>query len=274
MKPAGVVELALFQGPVAAAAVAVTNASTTSIARATSAAVAATSLASTFLASTALAAAESAAARRSPTPYDHATRPPPQPLPPLPTWAEAGAAAAEAEVAGAAALAAVAAVAASARARHTFAGARHAGAEAHHTAAEARHADARARHAVARARHAVARARHAVVQETGRALHPSCARPSPQGAAGAGKPVSRSVSRPGAHPAAAVSRCGRGRCRCRSVDPRPCRRRRGDRRAGHGLASDPWHPVVCRRDLRSGSHGRRRVAHGRLGGRGRGYGCG
>ena len=71
MKPAGVVELALFQGPVAAAAVAVTNASTTSIARATSAAVAATSLASTFLASTALAAAESAAARRSPTPYDH-----------------------------------------------------------------------------------------------------------------------------------------------------------------------------------------------------------
>ena len=92
-------------------------------------------------------------------------------------------------------------------------------------------------------------------------MHPSCARPSPQSAAGAGKPASRSVYRPGADPTAAVNRCGRGRCRA-------------DRRAGHGLASDPWHPVVRRRDLRSGSHGRRRGAHGRHGGRGRGYGCG
>ena len=153
-------------------------------------------------------------------------------------------------MAGAAEVAAVAAVVACARARQAFAGARHADAEAHHTAAEARRADARASHAVVRAR-------HAVVQETGRAVHPSCARPSPQSAAGAGKPASRSVYRPGADPTAAVNRCGRGRCRA-------------DRRAGHGLASDPWHPVVCRRHPRSESHVR---GHARHGGRGRGYGC-
>ena len=86
--------------------------------------------------------------------------------------------------------------------------------------------------------------------------------------------MSHSASQPGARPMAAARRRGRGHRRCRSVDPRPCRRRRADRRAGHGLASDPWHPVVRRRDLRSGSHGRRRGAHGRHGGRGRGYGCG
>jgi hypothetical protein len=61
------------------------------------------------------------------------------------------------------------------------------------------------------------------------------------------------------------------------VDPRPCRLcRRSCRRAGPGLASDPWHPVVCRRDLRSGCHGRghRRGARGRHCGRGCGCGCG
>eukprot|EP00964_Phaeocystis_antarctica_P026886 scaffold15134_cov66-Phaeocystis_antarctica.AAC.3 len=79
---------------------------------------------------------------------------------------------------------------------------------------------------------------------------------------------------------AAARHRNRGHRRCRSVDPRPCRRRRGGRgrRAGDGLASDRWHPVVCRRDLRSEfrSRGHRRGAHGpcRHGGRGRGFGCG
>eukprot|EP00964_Phaeocystis_antarctica_P041642 scaffold23820_cov54-Phaeocystis_antarctica.AAC.3 len=100
---------------------------------------------------------------------------------------------------------------ADARARHTVAEARRGGARARH--AVARRADARARRTVAEARRGDARARYAVV-EARHAVRPSCARPSPQTAAGAGKPASRSASRAGAHPAATARRRGRGHRRC------------------------------------------------------------
>ena len=160
-----------------------------------------------------------------------------------------------------------------ARARHTVAGARRAEARARRAVAETRRGDARARRAEVRARRADARARRSVAQAR-RAEHSSCARPSPQSAAGAGEPASRSASRTGARPTAAARR--RAHRRCRSVDHRPSRRRRGGRgtRAGRGLASAPWRPIV--RDLRD-SHGcgPPRVAPGpsRHGGRGRGFSC-
>eukprot|EP00964_Phaeocystis_antarctica_P024339 scaffold13640_cov64-Phaeocystis_antarctica.AAC.1 len=131
-------------------------------------------------------------------------------------------------------------------ARHTVSEARCSDARPHHTVAEARRSVARA-HTVVEARYAGARARHTVAV-THRAVHLSCcARPSPQSATGAGKPASRSVSRTGAaHPTAAACRCGRGHRRFWSLLPiSRCRRPRGrGRRAGRGLASDPWRPVV------------------------------
>eukprot|EP00964_Phaeocystis_antarctica_P027226 scaffold15341_cov64-Phaeocystis_antarctica.AAC.7 len=134
-----------------------------------------------------------------------------------------------------------------ARALHTVAEARRADARArHHTVVEARRGGAKARHhTVAEARRSVARALHTVV-EARCAKHLSCSLPPPQSATGAGKPASRSVSRTGAaHPTAAACRYG-GHRRFWSLLPRPsCRRRRGrGRRAGRGLACDPWRPVV------------------------------
>eukprot|EP00964_Phaeocystis_antarctica_P024338 scaffold13639_cov80-Phaeocystis_antarctica.AAC.1 len=153
--------------------------------------------------------------------------------------------------------------------------ARRGDARALHTVDEARRADARAPHTVDVTRRGDTRARHHTVVEARRAMHESGALPSPQSATGAGKPASRSVSRTGAaHPTAAACRCGRGHRRFWSLLPRPsCRRPRGrGRRAGRGLASDPWRPVVCGRDPRD-SHGRGHLlaTHGpsRRGGRGR-----
>ena len=136
----------------------------------------------------------------------------------------------------------------SARARHTCVGNRRGGERVCDTVDEAPRGGATPMH-----RHALVMAR--------RAVHLSRACPLLHGAAGAGKPVSRSSafdSRPGARPWKAAARhCIRGHRRCRSVGSRPCRCR-ADFRAGRGLASK----------LRGRGH--RRGARGRHGGRGRG----
>ena len=148
----------------------------------------------------------------------------------------------------------------SARARHTCVGNRRGGERVCDTVDEAPRGGATPMH-----RHALAMAR--------RAVHPSRACPLLHGAAGAGKPVSRSSapdSRPGARPYKAAARHrNRGHRRCRSVGSRPCRCR-ADFRAGRGLASNFWRPTVRRRELRGRGH--RRGARGRHGGRGRGQG--
>ena len=146
--------------------------------------------------------------------------------------------------------------------RRTFAATRRGGANPRDTVEEAPHGGAAPRH-----RHALVVARRAI--DPSRACSPLL-----QVAAGAGKPGSRSSapdSRPGARPWKAAARHrNRGHRRCRSVGPRPCHCR-ADRRAGRDLASNLWHPVVRRRELRG--RGNRRGGRGRHGGRGRGCGC-